>query len=76
MCACALHVLPHHSPHSLLRQGLSLNLEPKNQGRLTAGQLPETVCDVGGDICCEHVLLLLVNKQVAFGQWLNREKPG
>ena len=29
------------------------------------------------DVCCEYVLLPLVNKEAAvFGQWLNRVKPG
>ena len=27
-------------------------------------------------VCCECVLLPLVNKEAAFGQWLNRVNPG
>ena len=27
--------------------------------------------EVGGDICCENVLLPLVNKEAAFDQWFN-----
>ena len=32
--------------------------------------------DMGGDICYDFVLLLLVNKEAAFSQWLHRVKPG
>ena len=33
--------------------------------------------DVGfPSVCCEYVLLSLVNKEAAFDQWLNRIKPG
>lgn len=35
--------------------------------------------DVGGDICCQYILLTLlplVNKENAFGQWLGSVKPG
>ena len=32
--------------------------------------------DVGGDVCCEYILLPLVNKEAVFSQWLNRVKSG
>ena len=33
--------------------------------------------DVGfPSVCYEYVLLLLVNKEAAFSQWLNRIQPG
>ena len=27
-------------------------------------------------VCCEYILLLLVNKEAAFSQWLKRVNPG
>ena len=32
----------------------------------------ELPLDVGDDVCCEYVLLPLVNKKATFGEWLNR----
>ena len=31
-------------------------------------------CDVEDDVSCEYVLLPVVNKEAALGQWLNRVK--
>ena len=35
----------------------------------------QTAPDVGSGMCCKYVLLPLVNKDAAFGQWPNRVKP-
>ena len=55
--------------------GTSDKILKDNEVRLNK-QAKTTICDVEGDVCCEYVLLSLVNKEVASGQWPNRVKAG